>query len=75
MKKEDLLSVKELMPILSKEAASKNLIIYHFKNEELKDLDLQTKYKDIEALVLSKTKDGAIFNLRNLRYSYLVTKE
>ena len=59
------------LPLLEMEAKSKNLKIFIFEKEDL-EKHFTLKYPDIEAIVVSKNEDTALWNLKNFKHSYLV---
>jgi hypothetical protein len=61
----------EILPIVNKEAQSKNLDVFIFSEDDLKN-DFQFKYKDLAVITVSKNRDNAVWNVRNFKHSYLV---
>ena len=60
-----------IYPLLEKEARSKNLQIFVFEYEELKE-HFTPKYEKVALVTISKNKDTAIWNMKNFRHSYLI---
>lgn len=58
-----------IYPILDKMARSKNLQIFIFEYEELKQ-HFNPRFNNIGLLVVSSNKDNAIWNMKNYRHSY-----
>lgn len=58
-----------IYPILDREARIKNLQIFIFEYEELKEY-FTPRFKEIGLLVVSSNKDNAIWNMKNYRHSY-----
>jgi hypothetical protein len=65
----DLPTLDEIYPLLDLEAKAKNLQIFIFEQEELKEY-FTPKFKEVAVAVISKNKDGAIWNIKNYRHSY-----
>jgi len=66
-----LIKLEDLLPLLTKEAEIKNLKIFIFKNEEIKEF-FETKTDQVGVVLLAKNKDNALNNLKNLRKCYAV---
>jgi hypothetical protein len=60
-----------IYPLLDKEARSKNLQIFIFDYEELKE-HFTPKYEEVAVVTISKNKDTALWNIKNFRHSYLI---
>jgi len=58
-----------IYPILDKIAQDKKLKIFIFDHERLKEY-FTPKFKEVGMAVISKTEDGAIWNMKNYRHSY-----
>ena len=70
----ELLLKEDLLPIIELDAKSKNLKVFEFTNEDIKEY-FTPKHSKIEVLVVAKNRDCATWNLKNLRHSYLVKVE
>lgn len=73
-KVEDVVLATELLPLLALEAKSKNLNVYVFNNEDVKEF-FELKSEKLSIALLAKDEDNARINLRNLRRCYLVRYE
>lgn len=63
----------ELMFALNQEAERKNLDMFIFEKEELKSYFPELDDKEDFALVtLARTRDNAIYNMKNLRKTYII---
>jgi len=58
-----------IYPILDKIAQAKNLKIFIFDYEDLKKY-FNPRFKEVGLAVISRTEDGAIWNMKNYRHSY-----
>ena len=63
----------ELMFALNQEAERKNLDMFIFEKEELKSYfpDLNPD-EDFALVTLARTRDNAIYNMKNLRKTYII---
>jgi hypothetical protein len=66
-----LIKISDILPLLEIEAKSKNLQVFTFTNEDLKQY-YTPKNEKIGIVLLAKNKDNALFNLKNLRKCYAV---
>ena len=63
--------IDEILPLADNEASRKGLNVFVFEEEDLKGM-FTVKYKDLAVVTISKDIDGAVWNLKNFRHSYLV---
>lgn len=68
---DNLPSLDDLYPLLDKEAKSKNLQIFIFDKEDLKEFFIP-RFNNIAVVTIAKNKDNAIWNIKNYRHSYLI---
>lgn len=73
-KVEDVVLATELLPLLELEAKSKNLNVYVFSNEDVKEF-FELKSEKLAIALLAKGEDNAKINVRNLRRCYLIRYE
>lgn len=66
-----LIDPNVLLPILEKEALSKNLKVFVFSNEEVK-AHYNVKSEKIAIALLAQDENCALYNLKNLRRCYLI---
>lgn len=67
----DAVSAEELLPLLQIEAKSKELNVFVFTYEDLKD-DFFLRSEKLGIALLAKDEDNAKYNLNNLRRCYLI---
>lgn len=73
-KVEDVILIDELLPFLQAAAVQKNLNVYVFSSEEVKNFH-ELKSEKLGVALLAKDEDNARYNLQNLRRCYLVRFE
>ena len=67
-------TLEEMYPILEKIAKQKKLEVFLFENKDLEKY-YTPKFKNIGVLTVSSDEEGAEWNLKNRRHSYLVRIE
>lgn len=67
----DLPAQSELVYVLEKEAKAKNLQVFIFRDDELKQYHTPAT-TEIGVALLAKNKDNAIINLQKLKRCYLI---
>lgn len=70
-KVEDVVLMEEILPFLQAEAKIKNLNVYIFDNDEVKNY-YDLKSETLGVALLAKDEDNARYNLKNLRRCYLI---
>ena len=62
----------ELMQRLSEEADKKNLDMFIFEKDELKNYFEVRQNKDFALVTLAKNRESALWNIKNLRHTYII---
>ena len=62
----------ELMQRLSEEADKKNLDMFIFEKDELKNYFEVRQNKDFALVTLAKNRECALWNIKNLRHTYII---